>query len=68
MISACPSYPPTGRAGGWQKKGVNMPNKKRYMLIVNPAAGSGKTMKALPQSENILRAKKIEYEFHFFSL
>lgn len=42
-----------------------MPNKKRYMLIVNPAAGSGKTMKALPQIENILRAKKIEYEFHF---
>ena len=42
-----------------------MPNKKRYMLIVNPEAGSGKTMKVLPQIENILRAKKIEYEFHF---
>jgi diacylglycerol kinase (ATP) len=42
-----------------------MPNKKRYMLIVNPEACSGKTMKVLPQIENILRTKKIEYEFHF---
>lgn len=42
-----------------------MPKKKRYMLIVNPEAGSGKTMKVLPQIENILRAKKVEYEFHF---
>ena len=42
-----------------------MPKKKRYMLIVNPEAGSGKTMKVLPQIENILRTKKIEYEFHF---
>ena len=41
-----------------------MPKKKRYMLIVNPEAGSGKTMKVLPQIENILRTKKIEYEFH----
>jgi len=42
-----------------------MPKKKRYMLIVNPEAGSGKTMKVLPQIENILRRKKINYEFHF---
>ena len=42
-----------------------MPKKKRYMLIVNPEAGSGKTMKELPQIENILRRKKINYEFHF---
>ncbi|NHZ87344.1 MAG: YegS/Rv2252/BmrU family lipid kinase [Planctomycetia bacterium] len=42
-----------------------MPKKKRYLLIVNPIAGNGKTMKVLPQIENILRAKKIEYEFHF---
>ena len=42
-----------------------MPKKKRYMLIVNPEAGSGKTMKVLPQIENILRTKKVEYEFHF---
>jgi len=42
-----------------------MPTKKRYLLIVNPEAGSGKTMKVLPQIENILRTKKIEYEFHF---
>jgi len=42
-----------------------MPKKKRYMLIVNPEAGSGKTMKVLPQIENILRSKKVEYEFHF---
>lgn len=42
-----------------------MPKKKRYMLIVNPEAGSGKTMKVLPQIENILRSKKIDYEFHF---
>ena len=42
-----------------------MPKKKKYMLIVNPEAGSGKTMKVLPQIENILRTKKVEYEFHF---
>ncbi len=42
-----------------------MPKKKRYMLIVNPEAGNGKTMKVLPQIENILRTKKVEYEFHF---
>jgi YegS/Rv2252/BmrU family lipid kinase len=42
-----------------------MPKKNKYMLIVNPEAGSGKTMKVLPQIENILRTKKIEYEFHF---
>ena len=42
-----------------------MPKKKRYMLIVNPEAGSGKTMKVLPQIENIFRQNKIDYEFHF---
>ena len=42
-----------------------MPKTKRYMLIVNPEAGSGRTMKVLPQIENILRTKKVEYEFHF---
>ena len=42
-----------------------MPKNKKYMLVVNPEAGSGKTMKVLPQIENILRIKKIDYEFHF---
>lgn len=42
-----------------------MPKKKKYMLIVNPEAGSGKTMKVLPQIENIFRQRKIDYEFHF---
>ncbi len=42
-----------------------MPKRKKYMLIVNPEAGSGKTMKVLPRIENILRRKKINYEFHF---
>jgi len=42
-----------------------MPKKRKYMLIVNPEAGSGKTMKVLPQIENILRSKKVDYEFHF---
>lgn len=42
-----------------------MPKKLKYMLIVNPEAGSGKTMKVLPKIENILRTKKVDYEFHF---
>ena len=42
-----------------------MPKKLKYMLIVNPEAGNGKTMKVLPQIENILRTKKVDYEFHF---
>jgi len=42
-----------------------MNKPKKYLLIVNPAAGSGKTMKALPQIERILHQKKVNYEFHF---
>ncbi len=37
----------------------------RYLLIVNPAAGSGRTMKALPEIEHQFRQHKMNYEFHF---
>ena len=37
----------------------------RYLLIVNPEAGSRSTMKALPEIERIMRERKAEYEFHF---
>jgi YegS/Rv2252/BmrU family lipid kinase len=39
--------------------------EKKYLLIVNPAAGNGKTMKSLPKIEQILRKNNIKYEFHF---
>jgi len=42
-----------------------MPKKRKYLLIVNPVAGSGKTMQVLPKIEHILRQKNILYEFHF---
>lgn len=37
----------------------------RYLLIVNPEAGSRQTMKALPEIEDTLRSNGMEYEFHF---
>ena len=37
----------------------------RYLLIVNPEAGSRSTMKALPDIERLLRARNADYEFHF---
>ncbi len=37
----------------------------RYLLIVNPEAGHRSTMKALPEIEDLLRARKADYEFHF---
>ena len=39
--------------------------EKKYLLIVNPAAGNGKTMKFLPKIEQILRKNNVRYEFHF---
>ncbi len=39
--------------------------KNRYLLIVNPEAGSRSTMKALPDIERLMRARKAEFEFHF---
>ncbi len=39
--------------------------KHRYLLIVNPEAGSRSTMKALPEIERLFRERKAEYEFHF---
>ncbi len=45
-----------------------MPKSKanhRYLLIVNPEAGSRTTMKALPEIERLMRARKAEYAFHF---
>ena len=40
-------------------------SKHRYLLIVNPEAGSRTTMKALPDIERLMRDRKAEYEFHF---
>ncbi len=37
----------------------------RYLLIVNPEAGSRSTMKALPDIEHLLRDRQANYEFHF---
>ncbi len=37
----------------------------RYLLIVNPEAGSRSTMKALPEIERLLRDRNADYEFHF---
>lgn len=42
-----------------------MANSIRYLMIVNPAGGSGRTMTALPEIEAILRRHKLKYEFHF---
>ncbi len=42
-----------------------MENKKKYLLIVNPVGGSGKTLKALPEIESIFRKRGLAYEFHF---
>ena len=40
-------------------------SKPRYLLIVNPEAGSRSTMKALPEIERLLRDRNADYEFHF---
>ena len=40
-------------------------SKHRYLLIVNPEAGSRSTMKALPDIERLMRDREAEYEFHF---
>jgi diacylglycerol kinase (ATP) len=40
-------------------------SKHRYLLIVNPEAGSRSTMKALPEIERLMRARHAEFEFHF---
>jgi len=37
----------------------------RYLLIVNPEAGSRSTMKALPEIERLLRDRQADFEFHF---
>lgn len=39
--------------------------KHKYLLIVNPEAGSRSTMKALPDIEHLLREREADYEFHF---
>jgi len=44
---------------------MNTKNQKRYLLIVNPAGGSGRTMNALPEIEKLLRERGVEYAFHF---
>ncbi|NQT61785.1 MAG: diacylglycerol kinase family lipid kinase [Candidatus Marinimicrobia bacterium] len=40
-------------------------SKHRYLLIVNPEAGSRSTMKALPEIERLMRERQVEFEFHF---
>ncbi len=42
-----------------------MAKKHKYLLIVNPEAGSRNTMKALPEIDHILRREKVDFEFHF---
>ncbi len=42
-----------------------MKKKHHYLLIVNPEAGSQRTMQALPDIDRILRREKVEFEFHF---
>ncbi len=44
---------------------MTLEQSKRYLLIVNPAGGSGRTMDALPEIERLLRAQSVTYEFHF---
>ncbi|MCF7921104.1 MAG: diacylglycerol kinase family lipid kinase [Candidatus Marinimicrobia bacterium] len=40
-------------------------SKHRYLLIVNPEAGSRSTMRALPEIDRLMRVHKAEFEFHF---
>lgn len=42
-----------------------MKSSRRYLLIVNPVGGNGRTLKMLPQIEYYLRQRNIRYEFHF---
>lgn len=37
----------------------------RYLLIVNPEAGSRRTMQALPEIDHLLRKRGAKFEFHF---
>ncbi len=37
----------------------------RYLLIVNPEAGSRRTMQALPEIDHLLRTRGAKFEFHF---
>ena len=37
----------------------------RYLLIVNPEAGSRRTMQALPEIDHLLRERGTKFEFHF---
>ncbi len=40
-------------------------SQHRYLMIVNPEAGSRSTMKALPEIDRLLRKRNVEFEFHF---
>lgn len=40
-------------------------SNRKYLLIVNPEAGSRRTMAALPEIDRILRGQKVQFEFHF---
>lgn len=42
-----------------------MDGQKKYLLIVNPEAGSRSTMQALPDIDRFLRKKGVQFEFHF---
>lgn len=42
-----------------------MSKARRYLLIVNPEAGSRRTMQALPDIDRILRQRNVSFEFHF---
>jgi len=46
------------------KRGKMNPNH-RYLLIVNPEAGSRRTMQALPEIDHLLRKRGAKFEFHF---
>lgn len=37
----------------------------RYLLIVNPEAGSRSTLKALPDIDRLMRSRGMQFEFHF---
>jgi len=39
--------------------------KIKYLLIVNPAGGSGRTMTALPEIEKLMNDRNVDFEFHF---
>lgn len=43
---------------------MNKKSGRRYLLIVNPEAGSRSTMKALPDIERLMHDRKVNFEFH----